>query len=286
MSQARHVTSEVSSQSNERRTDQTTDQNPPAKYHSVVSHASAARLMKLGGEFVAAPIHVTVDARRHQSRLSKILVEDATHLFFPIRVHRHDGSVDPTVTVDGLRCVDAARVLIDVAPLVSAESLEAAFERARVLGLVSLESLARRFALLCGRGRPGTIKVRQLLAGARPGALDSRLEVQAARMLRGSRLAEPTRQLRVVAGANRNFRLDFAWPQWGVALETEGFEWHGSRAQWKHDHRRTAALERAGWRIVVATWDDIVQSPSETVERLAAAIAERRALVSSRSSVG
>jgi len=61
-----------------------------------------------------------------------------------------------------------------------------------------------------------------------------------------------------------------------VAFETEGFEWHGTRARWKQDRMRTAALERLGWRIVNADWDDVVDRSSVTLDRIAMALAERR----------
>jgi very-short-patch-repair endonuclease len=66
-----------------------------------------------------------------------------------------------------------------------------------------------------------------------------------------------------------------------VAFETEGFEWHGNRARWKRDRRRTAALERLGWRIVVATWDDVTKRPDETLERIAMTLAERQSMLRS-----
>jgi very-short-patch-repair endonuclease len=141
---------------------------------------------------------------------------------------------------------------------------------------VSTEELGRRFAMLGGRGRPGTPKIRRLLAHTQPNPLESKLEVKAWRLLRSSRIANPTRQLRVDVARGRWYRLDFAWPELLVAFETEGFEWHGSRARWKQDRVRTAALERLGWRIVVATWGDVTLEPNSTLERVAMALAERR----------
>ena len=80
----------------------------------------------------------------------------------------------------------------------------------------------------------------------------------------------------VVAG--KRYRLDFAWPHLRAAFETEGFEWHGSRGRWKQDRIRTGALERLGWRQMVATWDDVVGNPAGTLDRLGLMLAERRLL--------
>ena len=224
-----------------------------------------------------APIHVTVDAASQHLRLARLPIESGPFAFFPIKVHRFGVHGETILTIDGIPCSDAARVLMDIAPMVSFEDLEDAFERARKLGLVSTDALARRFAQIGGRGRPGTPKIRELLAHARPNPLESKLEGKAWRMLRASRIPEPVRQLRVDLPSRRWHRLDFAWPDQLVAFETEGFEWHGSRARWKRDRVRTAALERLGWRIVVATWEDVVAEPDATLDRIGMALNERNA---------
>ena len=97
-------------------------------------------------------------------------------------------------------------------------------------------------------------------------------------MLHSSSLAEPVRQLRVDVTLSKWYRIDFAWPELLVAVEAEGFEWHGSRARWKADKIRVAALERLGWRVLVVTWDDVTQRRAETLDRIAMALAERARL--------
>jgi len=244
------------------------------------SSATSCRLLRLDAPLPVSPLHVTVDAAHRHPRLRRLAIETDDHAFFAVRVHRFRNHDEPLLTVDGLPCADAARTLIDVALDLDAETLEAAFERARRLRLVSIEALARRFGTLGGKGQPGTGRIRALLAGTAPNPLDSRLEVKAWRLMRRSRLATPVRQQRVVAGSQR-YRLDFAWPSVMAAFETEGFEWHGTHARWKQDRIRTAAIERLGWRRVVATWDDVVLRPVETIERIAALLDERRALFGS-----
>ena len=245
-------------------------------------HASVSTsmlLLQLNAPLAVTPLHVTVDGAQQHPRSKRLPIETESIAFFPVRVHRCEAQLAPILRVDGIPCADAARTLIDIAPALALDDLEDAFERARRLSLVSIESLARRFEVLGGRGRPGTTKVRALLANSRPNPLESKLEGKAWRMIRGSRIPEPVRQLRVDLPSRRWHRLDFAWPELLTAFETEGFEWHGSRARWKRDRTRTAALERLGWRIVVATWDDVVQEPSETLDRVAMALAERRILI-------
>jgi very-short-patch-repair endonuclease len=226
----------------------------------------------------AVPIELAVDVGTGHPRVARIEVATSSRSFHPVRVHRRLPTGDPTISVDGIRCTDAARPLIDVAGRLGLDDLEDGFERARKLGLVSTASLARRFERLSGRGRPGAPKVRAVLASARPNPLDSKLEGRTWRMLRSSSLAEPVRQLRIEVMRRKWYRADFAWPELLVAVEAEGFEWHGSRARWKADKGRVAALERLGWRVLVVTWDDVTQRRAETLDRIAMALAERRVL--------
>jgi hypothetical protein len=206
---------------------------------SRAADATAARILCLDAPLPISPLHVTIDVAAQHPRLRRLDIETEKHAFFGVRVHRCRELDDPTPLIDGLRCSDAARTLIDIAPHLDAEALEATFERARRLGLLSIEVLARRFAGIGGRGRPGTPAIRNLLAHTAPNALDSKLEVKAWRLLVASAIETPVRQFPVTASGHR-YRLDFAWPDLLATFETEGFEWHGSRARWKQDRLRIA----------------------------------------------
>ena len=243
------------------------------------SHATAARLLRLDAPLSVVPLHAWVKDGRAHPRVRRINVADTDRAFFRVLLHRYRDRGEPFVVVDGIPCTDAARTLIDIAPFLCRDELGDAFDRARDLGLVSIDALARRFALLGGRGRAGTPKIRTVLEQAPPRPLQSRLERLAGRMLAGSRLPQPVRQLQLPSHVGR-YRLDFAWPDLLATFETEGFEWHGTRARWKQDRIRVAALERAGWRHMVGTWDDVVRRPDETIERIARMLEERRLLAS------
>ena len=241
---------------------------------------TAASMLRLEAGVSPVPISIRVDGPdgRHP-RLRRVAVETSERRFHPVTIHRCSPANEPVVIVDGIACTDAAGTLLDLARDLGSDELEDAFERARRLGLVSPASLADRFELRGGRGRKGALKIREVLAHTRPGVLDSKLEGKAWRMIRSSQLAEPVRQHRVDLPFRRSYRIDFAWPDLGVAVEAEGFEWHGNRAQWKADRLRVAALERLGWRVLIVTWDDVTMRPEETLDRIALALAERGRLV-------
>jgi len=222
---------------------------------SAISHTSGAWLLQLTSER-SGPWHVTRTA--NSTKLDRAVV-----------VHRSPLSRADVVEVDGIRCTSATRTILDCAGILGDEPLEAAFEQARRLGLTSPTALARRAEQLCGKGRPGSARVRRLLAAQSPGerALESRLEVRLARLLRTSGLPAPERQYRL-----GGYRLDFAWSTVLIACECDGFEHHGARLAWKRDRTRLAAIEAAGWRVVHVTWDDVTRRPEQTLERLAVAL--------------
>jgi very-short-patch-repair endonuclease len=228
-----------------------------------VSHGCASSLLHLDGASTIGGVHLTV-LRTANPRSREGFTVHRSLLLGP-----HD-----LVTVDGVPCTGAARTIVDLAGVaaVSNEALEAAFESARRMGLTTTERVVACLEAL-GPRRRGAARLRRMLlhVGDAP-ALESRLETRVARLLRRSGLPAPVRQHVVTARDGRRYRLDFAWPRARVALEAEGFAWHGGRLQWKRDRRRTAALEAMGWRLVAVTWDDVTRRPEETLHRLGLAL--------------
>jgi very-short-patch-repair endonuclease len=211
---------------------------------AVLSHATAGSLMKLEG-ITTDEIHVTVPANERR-RGHGIVVHGSV-------VSRHDLRI-----VDSVPCTSAARTLLDCAISLDDETLEAAFESARRMGLVTPATLQRSVAR-----RPGAAALRRVLAAAEHRPAESRLEVKLARLLRESRLPVSTPQHRIGP-----YRVDRAWPEHRVAVEADGFEHHGKRLAWKRDRTRVAAIEAMGWRLVHVTWADVVERPAETLDRI------------------
>jgi very-short-patch-repair endonuclease len=106
-------------------------------------------------------------------------------------------------------------------------------------------------------------------------ALQYLLEVKLAKLLRDSALPPFVRQHPVRVASGRTYRVDFGRPDLKLAVEAVGFRWHGNVLQWKQDHRRLAALERTGWRLLFLDWDDVTERGDESIERAALAIAAR-----------
>lgn len=55
--------------------------------------------------------------------------------------------------------------------------------------------------------------------------------------------------------------LDVAWPQLKVAVEIDGFEFHGSRESFHADRKRDAALTAAGWLVLRFSIETIAAMP-------------------------
>ena len=79
-------------------------------------------------------------------------------------------------------------------------------------------------------------------------------------------LPQCVRQHWVLANGSR-YRLDFAWPDERVAVECNGWEFHG-RERFDHDGERSADLASAGWRVIPVTWKH-TSDPSSVVRACA-----------------
>jgi very-short-patch-repair endonuclease len=223
---------------------------------ALISFMTAAALLRLDG-CRTRELHVSVP--RDNRKRSKTMVTHRT-LWLP-RSHR--------VNVDGLRCTSASRTLVDIASLLDEEALEVAFESARRMGLTSALALQRAATPVIDAGGPGAGRLRRLLEHQRPGepALQYRLEVKAARLIRASDLPRFERQVPVGP-----YHIDFARPDLMYGVECEGFDYHGSRLAWKRDKLRTSYLESRGWRLTFVSWDDVTQRPDETLRRISLAL--------------
>jgi very-short-patch-repair endonuclease len=91
----------------------------------------------------------------------------------------------------------------------------------------------------------------------RDGLLESRLETAMWRLLKTPRLPCPTPQFKIYDGIG-NYRPDFAYPAFLVAVEGQSWRWHGGALErWRADGRRINRLQLKGWIVLQYTWDDI-----------------------------
>ena len=182
-------------------------------------------------------------------------------------------SVD-VVMVDAIPVTTATRTLIDLAGIVSDETLEEALDDALMRRLTTVSRMAWRAETL--KSRPGIGVVRELIAArARSGPVPkSVLETRFLRLVKRSRLPAPERQHRVRDRGRVLGVVDFAYPERKLAIETDGYRWHGSRARWERDLARGNDLMGAGWRVIRVTDSDLTRRPHEVPAMIAGVLAD------------
>ena len=73
------------------------------------------------------------------------------------------------------------------------------------------------------------------------------------------------------------YRLDFAWPELRVAVETDGWATHGRRQAFEYDRAMDGFLLAAGWRILRVTYRQLTRQPTLVAAQLAAVLAQAAA---------
>jgi very-short-patch-repair endonuclease len=100
--------------------------------------------------------------------------------------------------------------------------------------------------------------------------MESVLEQRLFRLLRRAGLPPPAAQHEVRAGDKIVARLDFAYPELRVGIETHGYRWHGGREQWQRDMRRENELKQLGWTVLVFGWEDVHREPERVIRQVRA----------------
>lgn len=117
---------------------------------------------------------------------------------------------------------------------------------------------------------PGIRRARRAVEMASPLA-ESPLESLTRLVIAEAGLPAPELQVWIDTGA-RSYRVDGLWRDRGVVLEADGMLKYRTPADLVEEKRRQEDLERAGYRVVRVTWDDIWQHPEHTVTRIRTAL--------------
>lgn len=116
-------------------------------------------------------------------------------------------------------------------------------------------------------GWPGARMAREVAALASPLA-ESPLESLTRLCVLDARLPAPALQVPIVDPADGwNCRVDMLWAPQRVVLEADGRLKYTDRELWR-EKRRQHHLERLGYRVVRAIWDDVTTHPEELVKQV------------------
>jgi hypothetical protein len=99
----------------------------------------------------------------------------------------------------------------------------------------------------------------------------SDLEVRFLRLCRTAGLPRPVVN-GLVEVRGRSLEVDFHWPHRRVAVETDGFDTHRTRAAFERDRRNQQLLAAAGWELIRCTWRQVADDPHDLREAIGAAL--------------
>jgi very-short-patch-repair endonuclease len=205
------------------------------------------------------PVEISTTANVRSARLVVHHLED-----LPVGDRRRKSGV-PVTSVE--------RTLVDLGGLVSVARLEAAAVEALRGGLTSVARLTERVDALEERGRSGPRHLRRLLHawGSDAAPPESVLESRLRRLLHRHSIPPGVPQLQVSDGTFRA-RLDLAYPEARVAVELDGYRWHGDKVAWRTDLARRNRLTGLGWRVLHFTWKDVTSDPGRVAAEIRSAL--------------
>jgi very-short-patch-repair endonuclease len=217
---------------------------------AVASHRSAAALL---GFVDCDEEIIEVTAVRHRRRHRGDVVWHESRCL-------HPGDL---TEIDSIPLTRACRTLLDLGVVLEVDRLEELLDDGLRRGWFSIDSVWRRWEALGGLRRPGGRVVQRVLQrkvdGERP--TESILETRFRQLLRRAGLPEAVAQYEVYDGGEFVARVDFAFPEFGVAIEVDGEERHTGRSRRKHDARRDRRLAALGFHPLRFHWDDVHQTP-------------------------
>lgn len=187
-----------------------------------------------------------------------------------VRAYRRIVAPDERAQVERIPVTNVERTLLDLAPIVSRDRLEAAINEADKHDLVDPEAL--RSALDRYAGRRGVAVLRQLLDRRTFTFTASGLERRFLPLVRAAGLEQPrTRQWL------NGFEVDFLWPDLGLVVETDGLRYHRTPAAQARDRLRDQAHTAAGFTTLRFTHAQVRYEPRHVRETLAAVARRLRA---------
>jgi predicted transcriptional regulator of viral defense system/very-short-patch-repair endonuclease len=174
---------------------------------------------------------------------------------------------DVTV-IGGLRVTTMPRTIIDLAAILDEEALDIGLDSAIRRGMWR-STFLDRFADVSDGRRAGTRLLRRLIAEreTEQGLTGSAFERLLLRHIKKGGLPTPVCQHPFSADGFSAF-IDFAYPEFGIAIEADGYRWHDGRVPFEKDRVRVSELGSWGWRVIQVTWIQLKYRPADVLRRL------------------
>jgi hypothetical protein len=213
----------------------------------VASHRTAAVLHDVRG-FQPGAVELTV------SRPHRLRDREAT-------VHRSkDLSHCEPVTIERIPTTSVTRLVVDLGAVVPFPRYEAAVDDLIGRRLLTWDDAVVILAAHSRQGRNGCGPLRSLLTERYGEHLpESVLERTFLRLLRHHGIAEPVPQHEIHDRRGFVARVDFAYPNRGVAIELDSIRYHLDATTFERDHDKRARLTAAGWTVLAFTWRMVIE---------------------------
>jgi hypothetical protein len=178
-------------------------------------------------------------------------------------IHRRGGA--PLTVTEGRPATAPAWTAIEVARSLRRPRAFATLDAALRSSSCDRVELVRAIAMQAGRR--GVVQVRDLLPLADPRS-ESSMESEARLVMIDGGLPTPELQYEIIDGHGQLRRLDFAWPQYRVAAEYDGMDWHSGADAMLANRKRTSALMDINWTVIPIIHDDVRRHPDDLVARI------------------
>ena len=228
---------------------------------AALSHLTALRWLGIADASRARevePIHLILPGDRARGPAGVIVHRSTILTSKDLRVH------------DGLPVTAPARALLDFAADQPTRELERVLDTALVQHRVNLRQIND---VLARAGRHAGRAPLTELTAAHTNTTFTRSEAEERflALIRDAGLPLPLVNVR-----RHGFELDFLWPRHGardIAVEIDGYAFHGGRAAFERDRRRDGLLRAAGIDVLRFTWRRLTQESHAVVAELAVALA-------------
>ena len=170
----------------------------------------------------------------------------------------------------GLPIASPSLTLLDLAGTPGFTRLPDALNEARVQRLVTDREL--RETIAAHPKRRGAKTLRRLLDAERgPNVTRSQAERRALRVMRAHGIEPDASDIQIGP-----YRVDFWFEHERLAVEIDGYRYHGTQKRFVSDRRKIAYMAGRGIQIVPLTWDDLGREAHRAMTDLNRALAERR----------
>lgn len=241
--------------------------------HLTMLHIASRKLGAVASHMSAAVIHGLTEPKWVKPTVS--VPRRRTKDLVGVTVHQSTDMTDDHIeVVGGLPVTKPERTVIDLAAVLAQDHLASIVDNGLAGGRIDLELLNELHAELGRKGKPGTVKMRAILAPRIQGqaAPESELERRLLVLIRDSGLPEPESQFHPEWLRPTRGRVDFAYPSSRLIVEGDSRRWHTMLNSFEIDRLRDNAAQLAGWRVLRFTWKEITEQPERVTSSIGRAL--------------